>query len=620
MRVARLLRRPVLIPVLVVLLAAGGWYVRSRFLPREQPPNPFDLPPLSASPFLNTSPEVSYVGVKVCAECHKGKHRTWQYTPHSKALGDLNLADEPADAQFVHAASGQTNSIYRDHGQMHHRSAARDEHGEFVVEDHVIRFLVGSGHHTRSYLVEDDGFLSESPLTWYTSRKAWGMSPGYDRPNHRGFERATDSSCLFCHVGRISAPDSSYQRMTFLEQPIGCERCHGPGELHVTEERAIKAGSKSKQDRRQTIVHPAKLDRARNEAICSQCHLNADSAVVLRGRSMSDFRPGLPLSDFCVSYRLDTPSSQMKVVGHVDQLHLSPCYQKSEDLTCTTCHDPHASSGPKEARQRSRQTCIGCHGKEGCKLPSHKRLERSPTNDCLVCHMPQVDTEIQHVAFTHHRIGVHSGKKYSSGTSSRLPSLVVLEEPPLSALDRDRNLGLAYFSLAQRQTDAEAVTVYQERATRLLEETRKRGLPDGEAAAALARLCRRSKPEKALGLARAALDDARLSPKARINALFLTAEVSLNAGRLREAQQALEKLTSLRRLSQDWLLLGLCRQGSGDLAGAQRDLEKAISIAPFRPDLREHLARIHEQRGNHEAARREQSIAARLRSLTSSAR
>src|SRR6185437_8552760 len=87
------------------LLAVGGWYVTSWLFPGEQtPPVSFDLPPLSASDFLNTSAEAKYVGIKVCAGCHAGKHRTWQYTPHSKALGDLDPSTEPPDTHFVHAA------------------------------------------------------------------------------------------------------------------------------------------------------------------------------------------------------------------------------------------------------------------------------------------------------------------------------------------------------------------------------------------------------------------------------------------------------------------------------------------------------------------------------------
>jgi hypothetical protein len=317
----------------IALVATGSvyrWHKPAENL--EKPEAGFDLPPLSSSPFQNTLPAATYVGIAACAECHEEEYRTYRQTAHSEALNRLDPTAEPPDGSFVQAATGRAYTIYRRDGHLHHREAARDEGGkEYVQADFPIRYLLGSGHHTRSYLIEVDGFLAESPLTWYTSRRSWGMSPGYDRPNHRGFERAADATCLFCHVGRVSAPDRDYQRLTITEQPIGCERCHGPGSLHVARQRALPRGTKANDGAsRRTIVHPNRLSRSLREALCAQCHLNAEAAVTVRGRSLSDFRPGLPLSDFCINYRLDEPDLQMTVVGHVGQLHLSRCYQGSD--------------------------------------------------------------------------------------------------------------------------------------------------------------------------------------------------------------------------------------------------------------------------------------------------
>jgi tetratricopeptide (TPR) repeat protein len=65
--------------------------------------------------------------------------------------------------------------------------------GEMLLADHVPRYAIGSGRFTQSYLVETDGFLVESPITWYSSVARWDMSPGYDRPDHNSFERAVGS-------------------------------------------------------------------------------------------------------------------------------------------------------------------------------------------------------------------------------------------------------------------------------------------------------------------------------------------------------------------------------------------------------------------------------------------
>lgn len=97
-----------------------------------------------------------------------------------------------------------------------------------------------------------------------------------------------------------------------------------------------------------TIVNPAHLSRDLAESVCQQCHLRPSAVVPVRGRKLSDFRPGLPLQDFVQAYQLDAPDKPMTVVGHVEQLHLSRCYQASNSLTCVTCHDPHAEPRPEE--------------------------------------------------------------------------------------------------------------------------------------------------------------------------------------------------------------------------------------------------------------------------------
>ncbi len=210
--------------------------------------------------------------------------------------------------------------------------------------DVPIRYLIGSGHFCRSYLVEIDGFLHESPITWYTSKKKWDMSPGYDFPTHWGFERAVKTGCLACHAGRVEPVGDSLHRMTLHEKAIGCESCHGPGSKHEALHRA-KKHVPGQEDL--TIVQPSRLSRARLEAICTVCHLNGPASIPLRGRQDTDFRPGMPLTDYRIDYRFANGSEQMTVVGHIEQLRGSACYQKSERLTCLTCHDPHAKRNRK---------------------------------------------------------------------------------------------------------------------------------------------------------------------------------------------------------------------------------------------------------------------------------
>ncbi|MCS7045974.1 MAG: cytochrome c family protein, partial [Gemmataceae bacterium] len=134
-------------------LASGWWLWR----PREQAAPPtvdlFALPALSTSPYLNTGSDAHYIGVAACAECHPGQYRSYLRTDHSRALGDVDPADEPPDQAFFHEASGRHYRSYRSGNQLRHEEVFRDADGTIVARaDWPLRYRVGSGRFSRTYL------------------------------------------------------------------------------------------------------------------------------------------------------------------------------------------------------------------------------------------------------------------------------------------------------------------------------------------------------------------------------------------------------------------------------------------------------------------------------------
>ena len=204
-------------------------------------------------------------------------------------------------------------------------------------------------------------------------------------------------------------------RFTVHEQAIGCENCHGPGSLH---QELRRRGPRARGEEDLTIVHPGRLPRPLQEAICSACHLGDPAIVAIRGREIGDFEPGRPLNDFRIHYRLEGGGDSMSVVGHVDQMHQSACYRKSE-MTCLTCHDPHLRQTPADRVSFFRERCQSCHETRPCTLDRTARLAQEPRDDCAACHMPQSEVDAPHVAFTQHRIAVHTRLRHPSQRTSR---------------------------------------------------------------------------------------------------------------------------------------------------------------------------------------------------------
>lgn len=579
----------------------------------SQPESTSPAPPQTGNDSsAETSAHDEFVGSTTCAECHAEQHESYLRTAHSRSLSLVDPESEPRDDQFRHELSGRNYEIYRRDGRIRHREALRVEGGETIAEsDYPVKYLIGSGRHSRTYLAEIDGFLVESPITWYESRREWDVSPGYNVPVPPGFERAADIGCLTCHVGDAESIDGSLHRIRFHELAIGCERCHGPGRDHVD----AAVSNRPPDELAASITNPATLSRALIEDVCAQCHLRGDATVFLPGAGPMDFRPGRPLTSVRVDYFVESNHDQMKVVGHMEQMRLSRCYTQSSELTCTTCHDIHPAESDRATAEFYRSRCFNCHEVEDCGLPRTDDRRTAAEDNCLSCHMPRSQSDIPHIAFTHHRIGIHSIRSDADANEERPTGLSPWQDvAPLEPGARQRLEGLAYLELSEQTSDAPLRRRHQQRSLELLQRVIQQGEADGDVWAAMARLYWDRDPAPAIFAAGAALSRPGLSPGSEVNANFVLADLHFQREEWQQALPLLEKLITLRRLSEDWLLLGIVRHALGRDDGVPA-LEEALEINPFRDDVTETLAEVLQREGRHQEAAELRQRAAAIRKL-----
>lgn len=572
------------IAVFLVTLVVAGWFLIGWNTPiqRAEHNRPTELPAIRMSSFRNTEPGVGYVGATACKNCHAEVHAAFSLTAHSQALAEVDLAKEPPDGEVTDPRSQKSYRIVRRDGQLHHEESIQTSTGEkLVLADFPARYTIGSGRFSRSYLIEQEGFLYESPATWYAARPGWGLSPGYEHQN-AGFQRPVELRCLICHAGRIESVANSPQRVQFHALAIDCERCHGPGAIHVAKwESTEESLSTGEQD--DTIVNPRRLDRARREDLCAQCHLHSAATVELRNRSLQDFRPSLWLADFVTHYGMQAPKQRMEVVGHVEQLRLSRCYQESESLTCTTCHHPHSPSDDRTRDTFQRDRCLTCHTEQSCGAPSEARHVGNLRDNCMACHMPRGETEIPHFAFTHHRIGIHRrGEKKSSADAA--PELVSLQDVSWQPeLDLQRNLGLGYLQFSVAPGQSAHTEALLDRALELLTNVQRQSPRDPEVEAGLARIYWGRDPALTLRHAQTAADAPRLSPEAEATACFALGSTFYEQNRLPSARSWLERTVRLRPNADVWIMLSNCYEQSGDMAKALDAARRGAQLAPDRP-------------------------------------
>ena len=565
-------------------------------------------------PAVNLNAE--FVGTESCAECHAGECESFAKTGHSRSLSGVNAALEPADGEFHHSESGRHYRVYRDGETLRHMESIRNEQGdEVVLADHPVSMVVGSGNHARTYLVESDGFYMESPLTWYASKNAWAISPGFE-VNNPGFSRAIYVECFFCHSGQVEAVEGNRGRIQIHEHAVNCERCHGPGSAHVEFHRE-QEGNAGKYVA--TIVNPGKLSRARNEAICAQCHLHGDAEVNVQGKSLVDFKPGAALSEYQLHYSLQSEDASMSIVGHVEQLRRSQCYQQNESMSCITCHDPHSKPAPEDRVEYYRAKCVACHTNEACKMPRNARLAKSAQDDCVSCHMPSTASDIPHFVATHHRIAVY-GRDNEMVTPTGVGTLVPLDGlSTLSQTQQDRYLGLAYLDRSLKEDIPASSTAYRQRAQTILNKLADDGVWDTEMGAALAQIYQRQDPLRSKRFAERVLQSEGLTPQVRIKALFALSESHIAARQTGLAIPVLEQLTQLRHQAGDWYFLAACRYHEKDLDGAVDAGEIAVAIRPDQPNFHALLAELYLKTGREELAKHHQQLSVQLAQLQMSA-
>jgi Tfp pilus assembly protein PilF len=305
-----------------------------------------------------------------------------------------------AAGQVLFEAGGLQYSVESHGGRVMHVETRRAAAGGLVAQNKAeVQFVLGAGRQAEGYLVERDGFLFQSPITRYVKAGRWDLSPGYEK-NNVHFDRPVLAGCLYCHVNRVEPVEGTvnrYEPPTFRGLAIGCERCHGPGELHVR-------GPTVVDGRDVTIVNPADLEPALRDAVCEQCHLTGHRRIERLDRQHNDFRPGLPFHEVWIVL-MDAGPAGNHFVNHVEQMHESRCFRASRGrLGCISCHDPHRLPGPGEEVAYYRQRCLECHAARGCNLPTALRLAWGG-DDCVGCHLPRSrSSDVLHGITTDHRI------------------------------------------------------------------------------------------------------------------------------------------------------------------------------------------------------------------------
>ncbi len=365
--------------------------------------------------FRNVANKTAYVGDSACVGCHQAAATAYRGNTMAQSFHRWTPAgriETKMDSAIVHARSGYRYTVIDSAKALWQVEYLEAPNGMHLHElTRRIDYVIGSGRVARTYFTEENGRLFQLPLTWYREH-GWDMSPGYDVNNAR-FSRVLPDQCVACHASYPTPRPHLEAKFDTLRDGIGCERCHGPGALHVSVHVAPRSsashrppGAPKDSAFDATIVNPARLPLERRLDVCEQCHVHTVVSVLREGKNDFGYLPSQPLRDQRAFFK---NAGGIDLVSHADRLRQSKCFLASRSATtpleCSSCHDPH-QAGVATSRNASCQRCHESTALAQKLATSPTRAQHTAKADCVTCHMPKVADRAVHGAFTDHWVRV----------------------------------------------------------------------------------------------------------------------------------------------------------------------------------------------------------------------
>ena len=328
-------------------------------------------------------PGASYVGSAACQDCHAATYERWRNTRMANIVVDPKEHPEAVIGDF-----STPNPLVT-----------------FSLDD--VAFTYGSKWKQRYFTrVGDDYFAF--PAQWDVMNQTW-------RPYHPQagtewwiphypddqMQRPTGPLCDGCHSTNY---DIATKQVT--EWNVGCEKCHGPGSLHVADPTLFN------------IVNPARLDYVRGNDVCIQCHSQGQLPANPINGVYYDWPVGYTAGERLVDkWRLEEHALGEETFTHWPEGSAHKNRMQGNDyvtsvmyakgIRCFSCHDVHGTDNEADLIKPANSLCLGCHdpesplGPRGGTIAQHAQHSAEKV-DCVDCHMPQIARTVADVSVRSH--------------------------------------------------------------------------------------------------------------------------------------------------------------------------------------------------------------------------
>ncbi|MBR9981596.1 MAG: hypothetical protein KFF50_11265 [Desulfatitalea sp.] len=314
----------------------------------------------------------TFVGSQTCKTCHLEHYDSWKMTLHSRML--IPTKDNPQ----AFMAEMNAEKIRADLEKIQER--LKIPAGEvYIPTAEEVHYVIGTQWKQR-YLVEKDGVYYIAPVQYNLATRRW---VNYHEDNWD--ERDWLVRCGGCHATGVDL-----EKRTFSEPSIGCEACHGPGSRHTALPRTAVF------EKRETIVHPAKLTAGVSVQICGSCHTrgNAKHPDYKDAGWPVGYTPGMVLEPI---YETSYEKADMRRLypdfssrsHHQQYIDWLQSQHREQGVTCTSCHAVHRlGMAPTrfQTKEAGSSQCLSCH----TMVNNNRAHSIHSFANCLGCHMPRI--------------------------------------------------------------------------------------------------------------------------------------------------------------------------------------------------------------------------------------
>lgn len=314
----------------------------------------------------------AFVGSETCRSCHLEHYDSWKMTLHSRML--IDVREDPK--AFV--VEWDKDKIRADLEKIKDKLKVPLEE-VYIPEKSEVLYVIGTQWKQRYVMKKDDKYVV-APVQYNVASKRW--------VNY--YDDAWDKRDWLVRCGGCHATGVDLKAYTFKEKSIGCEACHGAGSQHAALPRTALF------EKRDTIVHPAKMTAGVAVQICGSCHTrgNSKDPDYKEAGWPVGFEPGMVLEPI---YQNSYEKADMRRLypdfasrsHHQQYIDWMQSKHAEQGVTCTSCHSVHRIGiAPTrfQTKEAGSSQCLSCH----TMVNANRAHSIHSFANCLGCHMPRI--------------------------------------------------------------------------------------------------------------------------------------------------------------------------------------------------------------------------------------